>query len=292
MKFHYETVLRAPGESFSVETLAGPVLDCVYHVHPEFELTLVESGFGTRFVGDTIEPFREWDLVLVSGMMPHHYLTRREDSTGPEWSKTRIVKFRADAIPDSPEFAPLAAMLEEAAAGLHFPEEAARALAPELRKFAGLSGWERYLAFLAQLCRLADGPRRKLTLATHATAAASSAPSTPDERLNRVLRFIHRRLESGQPVPLDEAAAQACLTPQAFSHYFRQATRKRFIEYVTALKLSRAAQLLANTERPIGEIALEAGFANLSNFNRHFLRHRNATPREYRERLRQAGLDA
>jgi len=284
MKFHFETVLHTPGESFSVETQTGPVLDCVYHVHPEFELTLVVSGFGTRFVGDTIEPFRNWDMILVGGMVPHHYLTRREDSTGPEWSKTRVVKFRGDAIPARPEFEALGVLLEEASAGLHFPEETGRFIAPELEKLFTLSGWERYLVFLGLLCRLAESPRRKLTAAAH----QSAAPVTPDERLNRVLRFIHRKLESGQPIPLEEAAAQACLTPQAFSHYFRQATRKRFVEYVTELKLSRAAQLLANTDRAINTIALEAGFTNLSNFNRHFLRHRKSTPRAYRERLRKA----
>ena len=95
MKFHYETVLHAPGESFSIEIQSGAILDCVYHVHPEFELTFVESGFGTRFVGDLIEPFREQDLILVGGMVPHHYLTRREDSTGPDWSRTRVIKFHA-----------------------------------------------------------------------------------------------------------------------------------------------------------------------------------------------------
>lgn len=284
MKFFFETVLHTPGESFSVETQAGPVLDCVYHVHPEFELTLAESGFGTRFVGDTIEPFGPWDLILVGGMVPHHYLTRREDSTGPEWSKTCVVKFGSDAIPARPEFEALGKLLEEAAAGLHFPGETARAVAPEMRGLAVSAGWKRYLAFLELLCRLAESPRRKLTAAAHLTAA----PVTPDERLNRVLRFIHGRLEEGRPVPLEEAAAQACLTPQAFSHYFRQATRKRFVEYVTELKLSRAAQLLANTDRAINTIALEAGFTNLSNFNRHFLRHRKFTPREYRERLRKA----
>lgn len=284
MKFHFETVLHTPGESFSIETQAGPVLDCLYHVHPEFELTLVESGFGTRFVGDTIEPFREWDLILVGGMVPHHYLTRREDSTGPEWSKTSVVKFGSDAVPARPEFEALGTLLEEAAAGLHFPEETARAIAPDMHELAKTAGWKRYLVFLGLLCRLAESPRRKLTGAAH----QSAAPVTPDERLNRVLRFIHRKLESGQPIPLEEAATQACLTPQAFSHYFRQATRKRFVEYVTELKLSRAAQLLANTDRSISAIALESGFTNLSNFNRHFLRHRKSTPREYRERLRKA----
>lgn len=288
MKFHYETVLHAPGESFSIEIQSGAILDCVYHVHPEFELTFVESGFGTRFVGDLIEPFREQDLILVGSMVPHHYLTRREDSTGPDWSRTRVIKFHAGfrdgAFLTLPEFEPLKRMLDEAAsAGLHFPEESARRIAPDLRRLPELSGWERFLALTALLCRLAEEPRRKLTL-----SAAAAPAATPDERLNRVLRFIHRRLEQKLPVTLEEAAARACLTAPAFSHYFRSATRKRFVEYVVELKLSRAAQLLANTDRPVMEIALDSGFANLSNFNRHFLRYRKSTPREYRERLRSA----
>ena len=77
MKFHYETVLHAPGESFSIEIQSGAILDCVYHVHPEFELTFVESGFGTRFVGDLIEPFREQDLILVGGMQWESAAARR-----------------------------------------------------------------------------------------------------------------------------------------------------------------------------------------------------------------------
>ena len=143
MKFHYETVLHAPGESFSIEIQSGAILDCVYHVHPEFELTFVESGFGTRFVGDLIEPFREQDLILVGGMVPHHYLTRREDSTGPDWSRTRVIKFHAGfrdgAFLTLPEFEPLKRMLDEAAsAGLHFPEESARRIAPDLRRLPEL----------------------------------------------------------------------------------------------------------------------------------------------------------
>lgn len=286
MKFHYETVLRAPGESFSIEIQSGEILDCVYHVHPEFELTYIESGFGTRFVGDIIEPFQEHDLILVGGMVPHHYFTRLEDSTGPDWSRTRVIKFyagfRDEAFLALPEFESLKRMLNEAAsAGLHFPEKSAKRIAPDLYHLSELSGWERFLALTALLCRLAEEPRRKLTLSTSAALIV-----TPDERLNRVLQFIHHRLEQKLPITLKEAAAKACLTAPAFSHYFHSATRKRFVEYVVELKLSRAAQLLANTDWPIMEIALESGFANLSNFNRYFLRYWKVSPREYREKLR------
>ena len=40
--------------------------------------------------------------------------------------------------------------------------------------------------------------------------------------------------------------------------------------------------LLAETNRPINQIAVEAGFSNLSNFNRRFLAARHVTPRAFR----------
>ena len=91
MKFHFETILPGPGESFVTEEMVAPTLDCVYHIHPECELTWIESGFGSRFIGDSIEPFSAGDLVLIGGSVPHHYLTLESDSTGPEWSRTRVV---------------------------------------------------------------------------------------------------------------------------------------------------------------------------------------------------------
>ena len=53
--------------------LFGPVMDCIHHVHPELELTYVESSYGVRFIGDNISDFREIDLVLTGSMLPHHY---------------------------------------------------------------------------------------------------------------------------------------------------------------------------------------------------------------------------
>ena len=195
MKYHFETVLPPPGASFSTELNTGPVLDCLFHVHPECELTLVESGFGTRFIGSSLEPFSELDLVLIGGMVPHHYLN---------------------------------------------------------------------------------------------PAPPTEAAPPPDERLNRVLGFIHRRLDRGMPVTLAETAAVACMTPPAFSSYFRKATRRRFIEYILGLKLNRAAQLLIRTDRSVLDIAQESGFPNLSNFNRRFLADKGVSPRDYRRRHRRS----
>lgn len=288
MKFHFETILPGPGESFVTEEMVAPTLDCVYHIHPECELTWIESGFGSRFIGDSIEPFSAGDLVLIGGSVPHHYLTLESDSTGPEWSRTRVVKFApafcGKTLLELPEFEAVARMLQEAARGLHFPEESAREAVPLLQKLFRERGARRLLTLLELLELLSRLPRRPLS------GTVIEPEAAPDERLNRVLQLIHRRLAQGRPIPLAEAAAEACLTPTAFSRYFRRATRKRFIDYVTELKLSRAAGELARSDRPIVEIAFESGFSNLSNFNRQFQNSRKMTPRAYRNSFRRIDL--
>ena len=152
MKYHFETVLPPPGASFSTELNTGPVLDCLFHVHPECELTLVESGFGTRFIGSSLEPFSELDLVLIGGMVPHHYLTRAADSTGPEWSRTRTVKFLpgfcGKDLLDRPEAAALRTLLGEAGRGLHVPPEHVPGLLGPLRSLFDLEGLPKLLKLL------------------------------------------------------------------------------------------------------------------------------------------------
>ncbi len=287
MKFHFEKILPRPGESFAVEYGRAPVLTSLYHLHPECELTCIESGFGCRVVGNSIEPFAEGDLVLIGGMTPHGYLSRAADSTGPEWSRVRVVKFHPDfcgkTLLGLPEFAPVAGLLAEAAGGgLHFPEPEARKLAPLLEELLRREGIGRVTQLWELLGRLALLPRRRLS------PGGVPAAAMPEERLERVLRLVHRRIELGRPVKLAEAAAAACLTPPAFSRYFRQTTLKRFVDYVIELRLSRAAAELAKTGRPVLEIAFDAGFSNLSNFNRQFLRRRGLTPRAWRDRFRLA----
>lgn len=285
MKFHFEKILPRPGESFAVEYGIAPALNCLYHLHPECELTCIESGFGCRVIGDSIEPFAAGDLVLIGGMTPHHYLSNPADSTGPEWSRIRVVKFHPEfcgaKLFELPEFAPVGAMLAESrGGGLHFPGNVAEEMVWEMKQLLQQKGVDRVATLWRILGKLARSPRRRLS--------PGGVPGTamPDERLERVLRLVHRRIERGEPVPLSEAAAAACLTPPAFSRYFRQTTRKRFVDCVIDLRLSRTAAELVRTGRPILEIALDAGFGNLSNFNRQFRKRLGMTPRTWRERFR------
>lgn len=71
------------------------------------------------------------------------------------------------------------------------------------------------------------------------------------------------------------------MSVSAFSRFFKRTLGKTFTDYVTELRLSHACKLLLETDASISEAAFQAGFNNLSNFNRRFLEWKSIRPRVF-----------
>ena len=66
-------VPTAPTLSFSVRRDQVPHINNKWHYHTELELIHFKKGFGTQFVGDSIENFEEGDVVLLGSNLPHYW---------------------------------------------------------------------------------------------------------------------------------------------------------------------------------------------------------------------------
>jgi AraC-like DNA-binding protein len=77
-------------------------------------------------------------------------------------------------------------------------------------------------------------------------------------------------------------AGRARLGRYHFLRAFRGATGTTPHQYLVAARLRRAARLLLTTALPVTEVALEAGFGDLSNFIRTFRRAAGRSPRAFR----------
>jgi AraC-like DNA-binding protein len=77
------------------------------------------------------------------------------------------------------------------------------------------------------------------------------------------------------------------MTESAFSRFFKRNTGNTFVKHLTSLRISDACDLLVNTDLPITEVCFEAGYMNVSNFNRAFRKQRGVTPGRYRRLARQ-----
>lgn len=92
---------------------------------------------------------------------------------------------------------------------------------------------------------------------------------------------------AAEPIGLKCAARESGVSPYHFLRLFTRVTGVTPHQYLVRARLARAAQLLARDARPIGTIAYEVGFGDLSNFVRSFRRAAGVSPREFRRTARQ-----
>lgn len=103
-------------------------------------------------------------------------------------------------------------------------------------------------------------------------------------RLHRARDYAHAMFD--KPLSLDEMAQIACLSPNHFLRTFGQVFRQSPHQYLTALRLGRAKQLLAGTELSVTEVCYAVGFASLGSFSWLFRRRFGVSPEAYRQRKR------
>jgi AraC family transcriptional regulator len=106
-------------------------------------------------------------------------------------------------------------------------------------------------------------------------------PSRRDrQRVSDALRRIE--VESDQLLSLRQLACDVAMSPYHFLRTFRAVAGVTPHQFLLHMRLQRAAARLRASNDPISAIALDAGFSDLSTFNRRFRRLLGASPSAYR----------
>ena len=114
-----------------------------------------------------------------------------------------------------------------------------------------------------------------------------SAPTEEDPvsmRMRRFLEYIEEHLD--QDISLEEMAASAGVSKTEVLRCFHKTLQTTPYSYVMEARLSKAADLLAETGLPVGEIASRTGFNQQSYFGKRFKAKTGMTPLEYRRKTR------
>lgn len=109
------------------------------------------------------------------------------------------------------------------------------------------------------------------------TPAISAMEPNSTQRVQAVLEFIAHSYY--QNYSLEEAAKLAQLSPRRFSSLCREICGRSFVNYVNALRIERARNLLETTPLPVTAVAFQVGFEELSTFYRAFRKHTGHSPR-------------
>ena len=88
-----------------------------------------------------------------------------------------------------------------------------------------------------------------------------------------------------EPNPVTALVRLSGLAERSFKRRFQNATGMAPLEYVHALRIEEAKQMLESDEQPIEAIAQEVGYEDAAFFSRLFRRKVNLSPTQYRKRF-------
>lgn len=101
------------------------------------------------------------------------------------------------------------------------------------------------------------------------------------------LNYIDEHLDEN--ISLEKLAEQARLSKYHFHRLFRQTVGEPVSQYIRKRRMAGAAKDLAETDRPIMEIALNCQYASQEAFSRAFQRIYALTPGKYRRLFASGG---
>lgn len=253
----------------------------VLHWHKEMELIYVKKGKGRIQMGMNHYAGEKGDIFVIPPGTLH--AIRRKAGTSMEYEN---IIFEMEFLGAGAADLCAAEYLNPLAAGKLFPPVC---LSAEEDDYQGIE------ICVRQMERLCETKATGFELGVRAAALqlvfllVEKFPQTvhnvsPDmERLKMILREIERREK--EPLTVSGMADFCGWSSSHFMRWFKQMTGSSFLSYVNERRLASAAEELRSSDNKIVTIAENAGFENLSNFNRQFKARYGVTPREYRSQV-------
>jgi len=254
----------APLCAYDYRCTAGPGDKPFVEMHARHSVSYVRRGsFGCRTLG------AEHELVAGAVLIGHpgqeYVATHEHHGCGDECLSFKLSPalaeevdvrkslFRLAHVPPLPEVMVLGELAQAAADG---------------RTSVGVE--EAALIFVAKAAEMVSGKRVPVAMKAK-------------DRRRAVAAALWIEQNAAEPVGLEGAAREAGLSPFHFLRLFTRVIGVTPHQYLLRTRLRRAAKLLARERLPVTEVALESGFADLSNFVRTFHRAAGMSPRRFRK---------
>lgn len=278
MKAIFEQLNTEQSSSFIFRQFDVPKFDAPFHFHPEYELTLILKGEGQRYIGQQVNEFFAGDLVFLGANLPHCWINQSIKNENPSAIVIQFGElFLGKGIVNLPEMQKVKVFLEKSKSGFEIIgrtketlTEKILALKPNtpLKKIAGLIEILDILSETTDIITIDD------FFFEHQYNQSETA------RFQKIFSYLIENFK--EEITLEQIANIADLSPTSFCRYFKNITKKTFVEVLIEFRLQYACQLLNKTDLPIQQVAFESGFGDVPYFNKLFRKHKNLTPKEWR----------
>ena len=267
--------------SFLCYWVKSPRFGFHWHYHPEYEISFVVKGRGTRLVGDHVDEFTEGDMVFLGSDLPHTWISSEGYFQTKQQVEFVVLQFPKEIIEhrvlEIPELKSIGRLLRNSNRGILFEEAVRKKVGEKLINLIELTGFQRYHLLLEILDELGSSNFSKLASEFY----TPSHDKQSENRIDVVCSYIHQHfLES---ISLQSLANLANMSEAAFCRFFKKMTGKTAMHYINDLKIGKACELLGDESLTISEISFRCGYNNITHFNRSFLKRKGVSPSKFRQ---------
>ncbi len=277
---------------FLIKKIIGPYFDPTFHFHPEYQLFLVLKGRGIRFIGDTMKPFKEGDLIFTGPNLPHVWRSDNSyfNKKDPQSTSGIVIYFQENLLGNTielkDELETIRYLFEKTKRGLEITGKTREAVGLMMQDLLTLKGFKSIIQLLEIFNVIATSS--DCNPITHTTYVPPTDKASTD-RMNIVYEYVMQNFD--KKVVLDEISELVNMTPTSFSRYFKTQVNKSFSNFLKEIRISHACKLLQEEKVNINHIAYECGYHTLSNFNKQFKEITNQTPLNYKKNFHKVSID-
>lgn len=257
------------------------------HRHREAQLIWIKEGEGTLMVANNMYAFKKNEVYLLGANQPHLLKSNPEyfeESSGLKIQSLMIFfdpNGKLAPILALPEMQWLATFLQQHQNGFKVPARQQANIIELMKATQRAPNTEVVIRFLSLFQSL---QQLGAQLEPLSTSVLSSFSESEGLRISHIFNFLMQNYQRN--IGLEEVAAEANLTPQAFCRYFKKHTRQTFVTFLNELRINEACKKLTNSQfENIATVAYACGFNNITNFNRVFRSVKGQAPKAYFNRL-------
>ena len=251
-----------------------------FHQHEAIQISYIVEGEGELLAGDRIRRYQSGDAFVLGTYLPHLFRSDRTSDQPSEMISVFFSRSDLEKLAHFEEFFQLTDLMNEMDCGVSI-ESRTGDLGSLIAQIGTASSFIRLSLFFSLLELISESDRSLLS----DSLPKRMMSENEGMRMQAVMNFTLESLS--KQIKLEEVAALANMSTNAFCRYFKQRTNKSYFQFLIEIRIEHASNLLIKAvDIPIAEVAELSGFLNLSNFNRRFKKEKGMSPSEFRKRNR------
>lgn len=281
----YRKILYSADESFSYNRHIPFTLPL--HYHDDYELIYIASGSGKEYIRDGLSEYKAGDLMLIGKNIPHFHLSDAFYNTNKASELCDILYFPLSIFPadmnNTKVFFEVNRLLKESCYGVKFlSSPLVKEVCTVMRDIGRYRGVKRVILLYEILDMLSKcNERRVVSSSDFLLTACNNSVHDP---INRIYTYLKSNFR--ESINLKSIASYVGQNPSSLCRFFKQHTGKTLFTVLNEIRIAYACSLLLYSDLNNSQIAYEAGYNNLSYFNKTFKLILHQTPTEYRNNLK------